>query len=132
MSLSKNVMNMKFMQKALDRKEKTEEVKKLKDSSEWSLPTTHLIRKSLKPAVKVTTIGYGSINMVQEESEEKPEQEVQKPEKVVSKEEEASAFLKSIEKNQKKRKNGEGGEKNKKKKKKTDTKKVSKKLELAA
>lgn len=61
--LSSNVMNMKFMQNAKDKKkgeEQQPEVKKVKDVSEWLLPNGS-IKHKLKPAVTIRTVGYGSI-----------------------------------------------------------------------
>lgn len=63
MGLSSNVMNMKFMQKAQDRskaEEEQAETKKVKDLSEWLLPSS-AIRPKSKPSVTIRTVGYGSI-----------------------------------------------------------------------
>lgn len=62
--LSSNVMNMKFMQKAQQRDQKRDEeakAKKVKDSSEWVLPNRAAVQRNVKNAVKVQTVGYGSI-----------------------------------------------------------------------
>lgn len=118
MSLSKNVMNMKFMQKSLNRTEPKEKVSKVKDTSEWSLPNTSNFRNLLKPTILVKSVGYGSIAQMESAEQEQSEEE-STPTKIekVSKEEEAQKFLKSIEKGKLKRKR-EGGDSNKRKKKK--------------
>lgn len=62
--LSSNVMNMKFMQRALDKrkeKQKEDELKKVKDASEWLLPQKSSLQMNLKTAPKVKAVGYGSI-----------------------------------------------------------------------
>lgn len=77
--LSSNVMNMKFMQKAQQRDKKKEEevqAKKVKDSSEWVLPNRAAVQKNVKSAVKVQTIGYGSIaSMTTNKDDEKIEKD---------------------------------------------------------
>lgn len=78
--LSSNVMNMKFMQKAQQRdQKKAEEVeaKKVKDSSEWVLPNRAAVQRNIKSAVKVQTIGYGSIaSITTSKDDEKIEKDV--------------------------------------------------------
>lgn len=82
--LSSNVMNMKFMQRAHEKSQKKEteaEIKKVKDSSEWVLPNRALIQRNLKNAVKVETVGYGSIaSMTSQDNEEEPEEDITTPE----------------------------------------------------
>lgn len=53
---------MKFMQKGGDEPKEEVEIKKVKDSSEWSLPTSSKIISSTKPITVVETVGYASIN----------------------------------------------------------------------
>ncbi|OBA21712.1 hypothetical protein METBIDRAFT_32181 [Metschnikowia bicuspidata var. bicuspidata NRRL YB-4993] len=63
MGLSSNVMNMKFMQKAQNSKKNDLhelETKKIRDLSEWLLPSG-TVKPKIKPAVTVRTVGYGSI-----------------------------------------------------------------------
>lgn len=81
MGLSNNVMNMKFMQKAQDRKKDDvpkPEGKKVKDTSEWSLPAGAF--KHVKPAVAVRTVGYGSIASLTAEDKESDEEGSSVPE----------------------------------------------------
>lgn len=84
--LSSNVLNMKFMQRALDKtkeKEKEAEVKKIRDASEWILPNRSLVQKNLKAAVRVQAVGYGSIASLTKESDDEEEiEEKPEPEKV--------------------------------------------------
>lgn len=121
--LSSNVLNMKFMQKAQAKKDKQAEeevIKKVKDSSEWVLPNKTSVERNLKPAMKVQTVGYGSIaSLTRDDVAEKkqPEAELQtetkesrnlsEPDTNDKVKDEASKFLKSIlkskEKNSKKR-----------------------------
>lgn len=73
--LSSNVMNMKFMQNAKDglRPEGQDTVKKVKDSSEWLLSNSLAVRSKLKPAIKVKTVGFGSIaSLTNPPEQEKP------------------------------------------------------------
>lgn len=81
MGLSSNVMNMKFMQKAQD-KSKTDdrqpEGKKVKDASEWLLPSGALKQK-LKPAVTIKTVGYGSIASLTAKDDDSDSDEKPKP-----------------------------------------------------
>lgn len=76
--LSSNVMNMKFMQRAQEKTQKTEkeaEAKKVKDSSEWVLPNRESLQKKLKSAVKVQTVGYGSIASMTSPDDESDDKE---------------------------------------------------------
>lgn len=146
--LSSNVMNMKFMQKAHQKdQKKAEEVeaKKVKDSSEWVLPNRAAVQRNVKNAVKVQTVGYGSIaSMTSQENDEENEEkeDVEQPAAEGSKvcftrfshrqattnhqdlKEEASKFLDSImsksnkekKRTGKKRKGDEEGSQKKKKK----------------
>ncbi|SGZ46325.1 CIC11C00000001327 [Sungouiella intermedia] len=83
--LSSNVMNMKFMQKAQERDQKRAqevEIKKVKDSSEWVLPNRAAVQRNVKSAIKVQSVGYGSIASMtapQDDSETEKE-ELPKPE----------------------------------------------------
>lgn len=123
MGLSKNVMNLKFMQRTLGQSDPKEEKKKLNDTSEWSLPNRGAIRNSLKPAVLIKYVGYGSIAMVEAPKQEEQKGVNVKDEKKKPAEEEAQDFLKKI---RKKRKKEELEEKKKKLKKKKDPRKVDK------
>lgn len=147
MSLSKNVMNMKFMQRASVSTETNEDAKEstktIRDDSEWSLPNNPLIRSSLKRTVQVKSIGYGSINMVQQNDDENDEDEEEEGGKNRTKEDKktnekqekrnltdevneikrkkkiaedkAKAFLRSVEQGTRKRKSKETEEEKKKK-----------------
>ncbi|QBM89185.1 M-phase phosphoprotein 6 [Metschnikowia aff. pulcherrima] len=80
MGLSSNVMNMKFMQKALD-KTKSEvqpEGKKVKDVSEWLIPSGS-IKPKIKPTVTINSVGYGSIASLTAQDEESDSEETSKP-----------------------------------------------------
>lgn len=136
MGLSKNVMNMKFMQKSLARIEKKEEVRNFKDDSEWFLPNSRSFRTPLKLALQVQSVGYGSIAILEngdskgKEKEEAAEAKGQTKEPVKDEAKDTPDFLKSIEKSKKKRKREEGGQKkdeNERKKKKTKNDDVKKK-----
>lgn len=83
--LSNNVLNMKFMQRALEKNKKVEkekEIKKIRDSSEWVLPNRSSVQKHLKTAVNVQTVGYGSIASLTAESEDEAEVAAPETEKV--------------------------------------------------
>lgn len=122
MSLSKNVMNMKFMQTALSRAEVKETTTKVKDKSEWFLPNTRNVRNLLKPTIQVKSVGYGSIAQIESDALEESEEESTTAEKEKeTTEDEAQEFLKSIEKGKKKRKREDGDAKKKKKQKKKKT-----------
>lgn len=118
-------MNMKFMQKSLKRQEIKEEIRKIKDDSEWALPNHALIRQSLKPTLLVKSVGYGSIAMAKLEDEKQEKMETNENRFTV--ESDAQKFLRSIEKGKKKRKKDEDGvEKraDRQKRKKTKTRKT--------
>lgn len=102
MSLSKNVMNMKFMQTSLKRQEVKEETRKIKDDSEWTLPNHALIRQSLKPTVLVKSVGYGSIAMAKQEDDK--QEKMESNENRFTVDSDAQKFLRSIEKGKRKRK----------------------------
>lgn len=80
MGLSSNVMNMKFMQKALDKTkfEEQPEGKKVKDVSEWLLPSGS-IKPKIKPTVTINSVGYGSIASLTAQDEESDSEETSKP-----------------------------------------------------
>lgn len=72
--LSKNVMNMKFMQKSANAGNLdtlAEKSTRVKDNSEWELPSKVQIQKSLKPVTKVSSMGYGSIALLTQQSGKK-------------------------------------------------------------
>lgn len=90
--LSSNVMNMKFMQKAQKKAEdlkKDNQVKKVKDTSEWVLPNRSIVQQKIKPAVLVQTVGYGSIANLMTKKNDEEETKSEKSDK-----EETEASLK--------------------------------------
>ncbi|KAM9904285.1 hypothetical protein OXX79_002848 [Metschnikowia pulcherrima] len=104
MGLSSNVMNMKFMQKASDKTKPEEqpEGKKVKDVSEWSLPSGS-IKPKIKPTVTINSVGYGSIASLTAQDEESDSEETSKPKTTPLPEQsttpekvEAQAFLSGI------------------------------------
>lgn len=99
--LSQNVLNMKFM-KGSDAKaspaNQPATYKKVKDPSEWFLPNRGQVQQRIKKAVKVNSVGYGSIaSMTTEESESKKD-DVPEEQPVPKKDpkQEADEFLKDI------------------------------------
>lgn len=63
--LSDRVMNMKFMKKTEVNKEsdiKEDQLKKIKDTSEWVLPNASKLRSRNQGSNVVESIGYASIN----------------------------------------------------------------------
>ncbi|GBL49434.1 hypothetical protein ACI3LY_000032 [Candidozyma auris] len=129
--LSQNVLNMKFMRgsdnKELEKNEPTT-YKKVKDTSEWYLPNRGQVQQRLKSAVKVKSVGYGSIaSMTAEPKEEEDKKEEQAVPKKVEKDPKAQAdeFLQDImgkPKKDKKRKLDSSAENHSKKKKKKKSK----------
>lgn len=103
---------MKFMQKSLNRQEKKDEIRKIKDESEWALPDYVLIRQSLKPTVLIKSVGYGSIAMAKQDDEK--QEKMESNENRFTVDSDAQQFLRSIEKDKKKRKKEHDGEDQKK------------------
>lgn len=127
--LSQNVLNMKFM-KGSDAKaspaNQANTYKKVKDPSEWFLPNRGQVQQRIKTAVKVNSVGYGSIaSMTAEDLESKKDDTLEEqpvPKKDPKKE--ADEFLKDImgkpKKNKKRKAEKTEGHKPLKKSKKLD------------
>ncbi|PVH14133.1 uncharacterized protein CXQ87_002258 [Candidozyma duobushaemuli] len=99
--LSQNVLNMKFMKGGDNKTPPSSQpttYKRVKDPSEWFLPNRGQVQQKIKPAMKVSTVGYGSIaSFTAEDSEpEKEEAQDAKPALKKDKSQEADEFLKDI------------------------------------
>lgn len=99
--LSQNVLNMKFMKGGDNTTPPSSQpitYKRVKDPSEWFLPNRGQVQQKIKPAIKVSTVGYGSIaSFTAEDSEgEKEEAQEEKPAPEKDKSQEADEFLKDI------------------------------------
>ncbi|KAF3991878.1 hypothetical protein FT663_01990 [Candidozyma haemuli var. vulneris] len=128
--LSQNVLNMKFMKGADNKGTEPAQpatYKKVKDSSEWFLPNRGQVQQKMKSAVKVNTVGYGSIASIaaeqEPEVEEKPSKKEPEPKKDSKKE--ADKFLEDIsgksKKDKKRKAEGQSGKPSKKSKKQKKT-----------